>query len=78
MRRISLFKKRSIRRQVLDCASPLALLEVDDLSDVSKAAEDCRTPKRWRDAAHTLRVHAERPTHAARVVHGWSHQPFFA
>ncbi len=33
-------------RQVLECASPLALLEL--ASKRKKAAEDCRSPRRYR------------------------------
>jgi hypothetical protein len=35
-------------RQVLDCASPLALSS--GRAPFPKAAEDCRTPGRWRDS----------------------------
>ncbi len=42
-------------RQVLDCASPLALFDLD--WERTKAAEDCRSPRRYRGGAPTSAVH---------------------
>lgn len=46
---------RSICRQVLDCAGPLALGTAGD--PVAKAVEGHRSPSRGRDHGETLPVH---------------------
>ncbi len=43
-------------RQVLDCASPLALFQWANA--VAKAAEDCRSPRRWRENESAIRFMA--------------------
>ena len=46
----------SVGRQVLDCASPLALFDL--VWGGAKAAVDCRSPGRYRDGAHTSVIHS--------------------
>jgi len=41
-------------RQVLECGSPLPL---SPARRIRKAAEDCRTPRRWRAGGSSFPVH---------------------